>query len=149
MCNLVMLIGLLATTMGIWCTLEWVGDGCASLVNECGLTSTWAFCYLYGKPETFDKSWERQHAFCCNLWNSLPTHVDSDAVTSRQSLRRANYIHKHMYCFGKLLPQPRWVKCCLGTYPQRGESSARVARTQILVCIYIYIYIYIRGQEKM
>ena len=27
-----------------------------------------------------------------------------------------------------------------GSKPQEGESSARVARTQILVCVYIYIY---------
>ena len=33
----------------------------------------------------------------------------------------------------------------MGGKPLRRESSARVARTQILVYIYIYIYIYIWG----
>ena len=141
MCNLVMLIGLLATTIGIWSKLEWVGDVFVSLLNKCGLTITWAFCFLYEKAETFDKNCQRQHAFYCTWWNSLPTHVYSDAITSRQSLRSTFWNHKRTHCLGKLLPKLLWVKCCLGPYPQRGESSARVARTQILVYIYIYIYI--------
>ena len=32
---------------------------------------------------------------------------------------------------------------CMKMWPLRRESSARVARTQILVYIYMYIYIYI------
>ena len=124
----------------------WVGDVFASLLNKCGLTITWAFCFLYEKAETFDKNCQRQHAFYCTWWNSLPTHVYSNAVTSRQSLRSAFWNHKRTHCLGKLLPKLLWVKCCLGPHPQRGESSARVARTQILVyIIYIYICIYNLG----